>query len=52
MPTTTVPVLSYQDLVQLSAEREQHIAEIKNEVSQEVDNLAAPQPISQALATN
>lgn len=39
MPATaTVPVLSYQELIQLSKEREQHIEEIKDEIANEVDN--------------
>lgn len=46
---TRVPVLSLQDLVQLSQEHQEHIAEIKNEVAQEVDNLNDPHPLFEQL---
>lgn len=46
---TTVPVLSLQDLKQLAEEHEEHIAEIKNEVAQEIDNLNDPQSLFDQL---
>ncbi len=47
---TTVPVLSYQDLIQLSQEHQAHITEIKNEVAAEVDNITDPQPLFDQLS--
>jgi uncharacterized phage infection (PIP) family protein YhgE len=43
--SVTVPVLSLQDLVQLSQEHQTHIEEIKNEVAQEVHNLGETTPL-------
>jgi Mg2+/Co2+ transporter CorB len=47
---TSVPVLSLQDLIQLSQKQKEHIEEIKNEVAQEVHNLNDTKPLFDQLS--
>jgi hypothetical protein len=48
--TTTVPVLSLQQLMELSREHDAYIAEIKQEVAQEIDNQENTTPLFDQLA--
>jgi hypothetical protein len=44
MPTATVPVLSFNQLIELSKERLERIEEIKNEIASDLDTLSQTPP--------